>query len=445
MTFFPGPVVQWRFVVIRKYRLSLFAIMLILVLLVTACGPTPQAVTGTDTPSASTATLPVETAFTVTPAPSATADMSGMGEVPTTGEYEYGNLPQIKVTDQVIDNGMITLEDVVSSGPGWVVIYTIDSNGQPDQPIGRTAVKDGDNRNVMIQIDTTQVQGTLEALLHLDQGQVGEFEFPGPDGPVMAGVQMVASLFHIVAPTVNNGGDSGGMTEMQPQATQAGTTPAIIVANQPIVDKTITLPEVIANDEAWVVIHKQNGDGTMGPMAGFAHVQAGVNRNVIVPLDTSLTSTVMYAMLHQDIAKQPSPVFPGTDAPVLVNGQMIAPTFEITSGANADVVINLGDTPTTANYLVDGEQMSLYISLQDTPGKSNCTGDCLGVWHPLIATGRIIAGTGVPSNNVGVLLLPDGSRQVTYLNAPLYLYSKDEKPGDVNGQGVDGNWYLVVP
>jgi len=372
-----------------------------------------------------------------TTTPTTDAGMGGMVmETPSSG-----NTPMVKVSDQPLNNGMLKIDEVFSIGPGWVVIYTINTNGQPDAPVGHASVKDGDNKDVMVQIDAASVGGQLYALLHVDRGAVGTFEFPGPDGPVMMGVQMVVGKFTITSPAGNSANAS---TEPAPPQ-KTTQTPAIFVANQPIVNKAIILPEVISVGEEWVVIHKQNGDGTMGPMAGYTQVHDGVNKNVVVTLDPSLTSSVMYAMLHQNIAKKSSPQFPGIDAPVMVNGQMVAPTFEITTSSNADVVINLGNTPATVSYLVDGHQMSLYISLKDTPGKSSCTGDCLSVWHPLYATGRIIAGTDVQKDRLGVILLPDGSRQVSYLGAPLYLYSKDEKPGDVNGQGLDGTWYLVTP
>ncbi len=393
----------------------------------------PTQATHTPTTMVMAMTAPAEPAATST----ADAGMGGMVMVTPSS----GNIPMVKVSDQPLNNGMIKVDEVVSDGPGWVVIYTINTNGQPDEPVGHAPVKDGDNKNVMVQIDPSKVGGQLYAMLHLDRGAVCTFEFPGPDVPVMMGVQMIVGKFTITGPAASSTNDS-----TEPKLPQKTTqTPAIIVANQPIVNNEIILPEVISVGEEWVVIHKQNGDGSMGPMAGFAPVHDGVNKNVVVPLDPSLTSSVMYAMLHQNNAKKSFPDFPGRDGPVMVNGQMVAPTFEITTANNEDVVINLGDTPATVSYLVDGHQMSLYISLKDSPGKSNCTGDCLSVWHPLYATGRIIAGTGVLKDRLGVVLLPDGSRQVTYLGAPLYLYSKDEKPGDVNGQGLDGIWYLVTP
>jgi len=67
------------------------------------------------------------------------------------------------------------------------------------------------------------------------------------------------------------------------------------------------------------------------------------------------------------------------------------------------------------------------------------------VWKPVLVDARVIAGSGVMQANLGVIVLSNGTRQVTYLGAPLYTYSKDVNPGDTNGQGIGGVWFLVTP
>jgi predicted lipoprotein with Yx(FWY)xxD motif len=89
--------------------------------------------------------------------------------------------------------------------------------------------------------------------------------------------------------------------------------------------------------------------------------------------------------------------------------------------------------------------MSLYISLKDIGGKSSCDAACLATWRPVLVSGKIIGGAGVNLSNLGVITRSDGTHQVIYLGAPLYTYSKDVKPGDTNGHGVDGAWFLVSP
>lgn len=430
----------------RIKRLVAAAVMLLL-MLGAACSPitkredqpqvngekSVQGNSATSVPALKTADTPQPALQKSTNTPSATqtSQVSSMAAMDAPAGKPA---PMLKISDQSLKAGMLTVDEVVSSGPGWVVIYTTKPDGKPDRPIGSAAVTDGDNQNVMVPVDTSLADGTLYAQLHVDRGTQGKFEFPGPDEPAMVGLQMISGTFKVLL-----------VDTAEPTAIANGTKPSIMVANQPIKDGKVILPKVVSAGEAWVVIHKQNGDGTMGPMVGFAKVQNGINKNVTIPVDTSLTSRVMYAMLHENNAKKTSPQFPGVDSPVMVNGQMISPTFEITDPGSADVFINLGSKPENQNYLVDGNDMSLYVSLKDSPGKSNCVDDCLNTWRPLLATGRILPGDGVPAKNLGVLLLANGTRQVTYLGAPLYQYTKDEKPGDMNAQGLDGTWYLVTP
>ena len=40
---------------------------------------------------------------------------------------------------------------------------------------------------------------------------------------------------------------------------------------------------------------------------------------------------------------------------------------------------------------------------------------------------------------------PDGLKQQTIDCWPIYTFAGDTKPGDTNGQGVGGTWYVVSP
>ncbi len=44
---------------------------------------------------------------------------------------------------------------------------------------------------------------------------------------------------------------------------------------------------------------------------------------------------------------------------------------------------------------------------------------------------------------LGTTTRKDGSIQVTYNSMPLYYFSKDEAPGDTNGEGVANVWYAL--
>ena len=121
-----------------------------------------------------------------------------------------------------------------------------------------------------------------------------------------------------------------------------------------------------------------------------------------------------------------------------------SPTAEPVTSV-VEPTLNVASDPTLGQYLVDGKGMALYIFTNDERDKSNCDADCLAKWPPLLTQGNPSVGSGVDSSQVGVAVLADGSKIVTYDHRPLYYWVKDTQPGDVTGQGVGGVWYVISP
>jgi predicted lipoprotein with Yx(FWY)xxD motif len=361
---------------------------------------------------------------------------------PTTVVPVTGIQPSVTVKDQETDGTTIVVEDVVSQGPGWMVIHN-QVNGNIGDPIGETAVNSGDNKNVVVNIDPTKATPVMYAMLHVDAGTVGKYEFPGPDIPVTINGAMVSPGFNATITTAGTGTATPN-AQVGGAATPVTLKPSIIVKDQEIQNGSVVIPQVVSNGNWWLVIHRQNADGSMGEYIGQKLIKNGINTDVVVKINMKLATPVLYAMLHEDNPPIGILEFPGSDVPVMENGQMIAPSFNVT-GLNQDVTISIRKVSDTVSFLTDEAGNSLYISLRDTPGKSNCNADCQKVWRPLLAQGRILPGNGVVQANLSVITLADGTHQVTYLGAPLYTYSKDVNPGDTNGQGVDGEWFLVTP
>ncbi len=102
--------------------------------------------------------------------------------------------PSVTVSDQAIEDGTVTVDSVVSDGPGWIVIHT-DDDGAPGPVIGHAAVSDGENTNVTVEIDTEEATETLWAMLHEDTGEEGSYEFPDADPPVELEGEIVMQSF----------------------------------------------------------------------------------------------------------------------------------------------------------------------------------------------------------------------------------------------------------
>lgn len=120
------------------------------------------------------------------------------------------------------------------------------------------------------------------------------------------------------------------------------------------------------------------------------------------------------------------------------------PTEEPTPEPTAAPDVAVSETA-MGEVLVSAEGMTLYAFTQDSADQSACTGGCEDFWPPLTVEGEAVAGEGVNAGMLGTLTRADGSTQVTYNGHPLYTYSEDSAPGDVNGQGFNGTWFVVSP
>jgi predicted lipoprotein with Yx(FWY)xxD motif len=96
--------------------------------------------------------------------------------------------------------------------------------------------------------------------------------------------------------------------------------------------------------------------------------------------------------------------------------------------------------------VVDGKGMTAYFYDPDVAnsGKSACTGACASLWPAITSTSATPTVAGVTAK-VGTIPTSGGGHQVTIDGRPIYTYASDSKPGDVNGQGVQGIWYVVSP
>ncbi|MFJ2008623.1 COG4315 family predicted lipoprotein [Streptomyces chartreusis] len=94
--------------------------------------------------------------------------------------------------------------------------------------------------------------------------------------------------------------------------------------------------------------------------------------------------------------------------------------------------------------LVDGSGRTLYGFTKDQKGKAGaCDADCIAVWPAL--TSPTVAEDGANASLVGKIRLAEGAEQAVYGDWPLYYYVGDATPGDVSGQGLDGEWFVIRP
>jgi predicted lipoprotein with Yx(FWY)xxD motif len=95
--------------------------------------------------------------------------------------------------------------------------------------------------------------------------------------------------------------------------------------------------------------------------------------------------------------------------------------------------------------LVNGQGRTLYLFLKDRHGKSTCYGGCARVWPPAIASDTPRVGPDVAAAKLTAPWRKDHTRQLVYNGHPLYTMSADTRPGEMEGQGFLGTWFVVSP
>lgn len=111
----------------------------------------------------------------------------------------FGNskiVPAVMAGDQSINNSQVTVSNVVSPEKSWLVIQT-ETNSIPGPVVGYVKINKGENKNVRVKINTSKITPRLFAMIHVDNGQKGQFDFPGNDMPLMYNGDMVAKLFSV--------------------------------------------------------------------------------------------------------------------------------------------------------------------------------------------------------------------------------------------------------
>ncbi|GGQ77081.1 SCO0930 family lipoprotein [Streptomyces asoensis] len=103
--------------------------------------------------------------------------------------------------------------------------------------------------------------------------------------------------------------------------------------------------------------------------------------------------------------------------------------------------------PNLGEIVVDKDGMTVYRFLKDKAWPepvSNCNGACLEKW-PAVAPVDFAETKGIQKKGYMNFTRSDGTKQQTINCSPIYTFSGDKAPGDINGQGVGGTWYAVAP
>lgn len=104
--------------------------------------------------------------------------------------------------------------------------------------------------------------------------------------------------------------------------------------------------------------------------------------------------------------------------------------------------VGLADTG-MGRIVVDPDGMTIYVFTVDAGGESACYDTCADSWPAVPGETPIAPDLDTASLDFGTTERTDGSSQLTLNGRPLYLFAGDDAPGDTNGQGLNGVWFVV--
>jgi LPXTG-motif cell wall-anchored protein len=105
----------------------------------------------------------------------------------------------VSAADQAISNATLIVAEVNSSQDGWIAVH-VDQGGKPGPVIGHAAAPKGKTTNLAVKLEQDVAVGAkLWPMLHIDAGNIGAYEFPGPDAPVVVNNDIVMKQLTITA------------------------------------------------------------------------------------------------------------------------------------------------------------------------------------------------------------------------------------------------------
>ena len=125
-----------------------------------------------------------------------------------------------------------------------------------------------------------------------------------------------------------------------------------------------------------------------------------------------------------------------------------ATTPPTTGGSSSSAVIQTATVTVkgqSGTVLANAKGLTLYYFTADSATRSALSRNCLQVWPPLLFTGSggPISSTSL-SGKLSVQMDINGN-QIEYNGHPLYTFSGDSAPGQTNGEGLYGVWFVVTP
>jgi predicted lipoprotein with Yx(FWY)xxD motif len=129
-------------------------------------------------------------------------------------------------------------------------------------------------------------------------------------------------------------------------------------------------------------------------------------------------------------------------------GSSIPPARTPNTGGTSTSVIQTATVTIkgqSQTVLTNAKGLTLYYFTPDSATQSACSGQCAQTWPPLFFTG-----SGSPTSSANLtgklsVLADVNGNQIEYNSHLLYAFAGDTAPGQTNGQGLFGKWFVATP
>jgi predicted lipoprotein with Yx(FWY)xxD motif len=163
----------------------------------------------------------------------------------------------------------------------------------------------------------------------------------------------------------------------------------------------------------------------------------------IVKFVLPLMLVMMFALAVTACAQQPtlSTTTGSSSSPTATSSSPTA-----TSSSNALIHTATATVKgTSETILTNAQGLTLYYRTTDNPPSKVCSGTCAGAWPPILFTGSGSPTSSTQLSGKLTAVTDANGSQVEYNGHPLYTFASDSAPGQTNGEGVGGIWFVVTP
>jgi predicted lipoprotein with Yx(FWY)xxD motif len=125
-------------------------------------------------------------------------------------------------------------------------------------------------------------------------------------------------------------------------------------------------------------------------------------------------------------------------------GQTVSAATPSPTPSKSAVAVHAATNATLGTFLTTADGRTLYYFTLEHESQIACIGACVQTWIPYKSPSGLLTTNVTLPGTLTTVPRPDGGRQVTYSDWPLYTFSGDQAPGDTNGDGIVGKWFVAT-